>query len=361
MKLFEKKIQPDFDALRRNILRQGTPERVHYVELFWDIPIRQAIIERFDLAKGLDSNDPRYAQRLDIALHQFLGYDAVPLAPIGCGFPRDVLMADDTTTIEGQIREGRRWADEQSGPVNSWEDFEKYPWPDPANLNCALLEWAEKNLPDGMAVRTHSGNFLEQPTWLMGYQMLCVKLYEEPDLVEALFQKCGEIYIEHIRAACAFPCVGLIFACDDMGFKTQTMISPDHMRKLVLPWHKKAAAIAHEHDKLYWLHACGNLEAIMDDLIDDVKIDAKHSFEDTISPVTEQKARYGDRVALLGGIDIDFIARADEAAVRQRVRDTLDVCHPGGGYCLGTGNSVANYIPLDNYLAMLDEGRRYGS
>jgi uroporphyrinogen decarboxylase len=32
---------------------------------------------------------------------------------------------------------------------------------------------------------------------------------------------------------------------------------------------------------------------------------------------------------------------------------------PGGGYCLGTGNSVANYIPLDNYLAMLDEGRKF--
>ena len=33
----------------------------------------------------------------------------------------------------------------------------------------------------------------------------------------------------------------------------------------------------------------------------------------------------------------------------------------GGGYCLGTGNSVANYIPLANYLAMLDEGRKHGS
>jgi uroporphyrinogen decarboxylase len=45
--------------------------------------------------------------------------------------------------------------------------------------------------------------------------------------------------------------------------------------------------------------------------------------------------------------------------VRKRVRDTLDACMPGGGYCLGTGNSVANYIPVENYLAMLDEGRRY--
>jgi len=43
------------------------------------------------------------------------------------------------------------------------------------------------------------------------------------------------------------------------------------------------------------------------------------------------------------------------------VRRTLAVCQPGGGYCLGTGNSVANYIPLDNYLAMLDEGRRWSA
>jgi len=42
-----------------------------------------------------------------------------------------------------------------------------------------------------------------------------------------------------------------------------------------------------------------------------------------------------------------------------RVRETLAVCQPGGGYCLGTGNSVANYVPVENYLAMLDEGRKF--
>ena len=92
-------------------------------------------------------------------------------------------------------------------------------------------------------------------------------------------------------------------------------------------------------------------------LIDDVRIDGKHSFEDTILPVTEAKKKYGDRIALLGGIDVDFLCRADEKAIRKRVCETLEICLQGGGYCLGTGNSVANYIPLDNYLVMLDEGR----
>ena len=91
-----------------------------------------------------------------------------------------------------------------------------------------------------------------------------------------------------------------------------------------------------------------------------MRIDGKHSFEDTIEDVRRVKHTYGRRIALLGGIDVDFLCRADEAAIRRRAGETLDVCMPGGGYCLGTGNSVANYIPLDNYLAMVDEGRLHG-
>jgi len=39
----------------------------------------------------------------------------------------------------------------------------------------------------------------------------------------------------------------------------------------------------------------------------------------------------------------------------------LEKCLPGGGYCLGSGNSLANYIPFDNYVAMLDEGRKFAA
>jgi uroporphyrinogen decarboxylase len=117
----------------------------------------------------------------------------------------------------------------------------------------------------------------------------------------------------------------------------------------------------HESGRPLMLHSCGNLREIMEDLMEDVRIDAKHSFEDTIQSVEEAKRLYGARIAVLGGIDVDFLCRADERQVRERVRRTLNRCLPGGGYCLGTGNTVTNYMPLDNYLAMLDEGRRFTS
>jgi uroporphyrinogen decarboxylase len=127
----------------------------------------------------------------------------------------------------------------------------------------------------------------------------------------------------------------------------------------VLPYHKQLAALTHARGKVYILHSCGNLEAIMDDLIEDVRIDAKHSFEDVILPVEKFKARYGRRVGIVGGIDMDLLARGSEQEARARVRQVLHACMPGGGYVLGTGNSVANYIPVQNFLAMVDEGHRW--
>ena len=164
-----------------------------------------------------------------------------------------------------------------------------------------------------------------------------------------------------MRRILEFDRVKLTWASDDMGYKTGVLIAPDDLRAFVLAGHRQLAALSHAAGRPYLLHSCGNLAEIMDDLTEVVQIDGKHSFEDTIEDVRAVKAAYGQKIALLGGLDVDFLCRAEPAAIRQRVRETLDVCQPGGGYCLGTGNTVANYIPVDHYLAMLDEGRLYGA
>ena len=63
---------------------------------------------------------------------------------------------------------------------------------------------------------------------------------------------------------------------------------------------------------------------------EDVRIDAFHSFQDVILPVADFKARYGDRVATLGGVDLDHLTRMDEASLRGYVRNILERCMPGG-------------------------------
>jgi uroporphyrinogen decarboxylase len=154
--------------------------------------------------------------------------------------------------------------------------------------------------------------------------------------------------------------VELVLLSDDLGFNSSTLVSPDVLRRYVLPYYKKVVDITHEAEKIMVFHSCGNMYKLMDDLIDDVGIDSKHSFEDKILPVEEVYRKWGDRIAILGGVDMDLLGRGTEEAVRARTREILDVCGARGtGYCLGTGNTAANYIPKQNYLAMLDEGRRW--
>ena len=141
-------------------------------------------------------------------------------------------------------------------------------------------------------------------------------------------------------------CIGL-FPGDDMGFRTATLVSPKALRTYTLPWHKRFAAMAHERGLVYCLHSCGNLATIMEDLIDDVKIDAKHSYEDVIIPVEDFQARYGSRIGVIGGLDVDRLAAGTPdtgarpgapidrnlrrpRALRPRLRQLDPQLHPGG-------------------------------
>jgi uroporphyrinogen decarboxylase len=103
------------------------------------------------------------------------------------------------------------------------------------------------------------------------------------------------------------------------------------------------------------LHSCGNLDTIYADLISTVGIDGKHSFEEAILPVQAFQARYGDRIAVLGGIDVDILASAAPEQVRAKTRFLIETCGARGRYAVGSGNSVPSYIPVENYLSMVDE------
>jgi uroporphyrinogen decarboxylase len=363
MNSFSVDFKPDWDALRDCIERKGTPGRVHHIELFLDWEVQEAVCERFDLLDGLDADDPHFHLAREIRVQRFLGYDYVRqgVDRNSADMPLHRTAVSDTAALQREA--GRSYVDESKGPVTNWEEFERYPWPDPEEMTYRELEWYERNLPDDMCVIGSGGfaHFAEYATWLMGYETLCYALYDNRDLVKAIADRLMSIYVTMLSRILEFDRVKIVWGSDDMGFKTGTLISPQDLREFVLPGHRKMAEMAHAVGRPYLLHSCGNLETIMEDLVEDVKIDAKHSFEDTIEDVRDLKRQYGDRIALLGGIDVDFLCRADEEAVRARVRDTLDVCLPGGGYCLGSGNSVANYIPLENYLAMVDEGRKYAT
>ena len=336
-------VQLDWDGFVRNLRREGTPDRVFQFEHGVDPAMQAALQDAFGIFDHLDSNSATYEWDKAIAVNEYLGLEVLRFFPRGTRIMFDLGMPEPT--------HGR-------GPVSSWEEFDAFDWPEARNADLRALEYYEKTLPANMRA-TNVMSLWEEVRELVGYETFCYMLYEDRALIEAITQKVGELIVGVAEAVCDFDCFGAIYISDDLGYKTSTMLAPDTIRELFIPWHKKVADIAHAHDKLMFLHSCGQMYALMDDYIDHVGIDAKHSFEEQIMPVTEVSKVYGDRVALLGGVDVDLLARMDEQTIRGKVCEILETCVPGGGYFLGAGNWVTSYIPLPSYMAMVDEGRRF--
>jgi uroporphyrinogen decarboxylase len=96
-------------------------------------------------------------------------------------------------------------------------------------------------------------------------------------------------------------------------------------------------------------------------VIKPIKYSSTISIKANIEPVEDVYRKYGDRIAILGGVDVDLLARGTPDQVRTRTREILDACAPGGGFCMGSGNSLPNYVDIENYYAMIAETERWNA
>jgi uroporphyrinogen decarboxylase len=357
---------PDFEALECVLMGAGAPERVHIVELHIDQEVLQAIAEQYlgegwagwDRASGALPSDV-YLQQV-VTIYHRLGYDCVPAPTVWTNHPpRDWQRTSDTA---GLSRGEREWASEGRGLITSWEEMERFPW-ERIRAGPEICQRMARHLPEGMKLTVMAPLFEHILETLLGYEGLFYAIHDDPELVAEVFARWGEVVHDYYDGVIGLDAVGAIFHADDLGFTTSTFVPPAFLRRQVFPWLKAYAALAHRQGKGFWYHCCGNVyrSGIIEDLIEDVDIDAFHSFQDTILPVVDFKARYGHRVAVLGGPEMDKLARMSTGKLRRHVRDILERCVPGRRFALSSGNTIANYIPLRNYLAMLEEARRWGN
>ena len=326
------------------------------VEYLVDAAVMKPIVTKLLGREWVNYGTTRESQKiyLDnfISFWHRMGYDFVRFEQ-GLPFPEKQILAFDETSVLGQQR---AWVDEHHGRIQNREDFELYAWPKIEEMDFFPFEYLSRNMPEGMGLITcHAGGVFEHLSWIMSYEGLCLALKEDPALVKAVSDRIGGLMIDFYGHLLDLDSVVAIFPGDDMGFKTGPLISPADLRTFILPWHKKFGAMAHNRGLPYFLHSCGSLESIMEDLIEDVRIDGKHSFEDTIIPVQDFQARYGSRISVLGGLDVNILSAGSEEDVRRRTRHLIEVCGGRGRYAVGSGNSIPSYVPAQNYLAMIDE------
>jgi len=343
--------QPDAKRAIDFLMGRTLLERPPLVEYIVDETIIRPVIEGLGRQWASPMAQEAYLANF-VEFYYRMGYSLVKFEQ-GLGFPsRHLLAADPAPNVERT----RAWTDQHQGAISSWSDLERYPWPEVEAFDFSSFEILDRLLPEGMGLMiSHSGGPYETLSAVMSYEGLCLAIYDDLPLVQAVAEAIGLRMLRFYEQLLTLDRVVAIFPGDDMGFRTGTLLGPDHLRALTLPWHRRFARLAHARGVPYFLHSCGNLLAIMGDLIDDVAIDGKHSYEDAIIPVEDFQARFGGQVAVLGGLDLNILAGGQPDDVRQRTRQLIETCTPRGRYAIGSGNSIPSYVPLENYLAMVAE------
>jgi len=247
--------------------------------------------------------------------------------------------------------------------INTYEDFQKYPWDEVEDIYFnkfgKYFEALRKVMPKGMMGIGGVGNgIFECVQEITGYMNLCYISADDPELYRDLFAKVSEtnlgIWKRFMKEYSDMFCV-LRFG-DDLGYKSNTMLSTEDVRTHIVPGYKAIIDVVHSYNKPFLLHSCGNIFNIMEDLIG-AGINAKHSNEDQIALFPEWVERYGDRIGNFGGIDTDALCRLDKPAIREYISDVITKCKGHGGFAFSTGNSIPTYVPFDNYVYMIETVR----
>jgi len=358
----------DAEHFRQVLMRETTGGPVPIIELFADPEIMceaagvdfpaERVLELINLGLEPTMEQLELGVRLMdlvVAFSVAVGYDyaiTIPLVPL----PRTDYLFRENPQQGGKLRS---WQDEHQGLIMDRDDFERFAWPPLETVNIIPVEYTASKLPEGMKVMAFINGIFEDLKRLMGIEQMAIKSVEDPELCGDILERLTVLAEEAVDKSAAHPEVVAILYGEDMGFNTSLMLSPAWMREWVVPRLKRIADACHRHGKPFLLHSCGQIDALMEDFIEVVGIDARHSFQDNIEPVEEVYVKYGDRISILGGLDVDLLARGTQQEVADRTRRILEVCAPGGGFCMGSGNSVTNFVRIENYYAMLDETRKW--
>lgn len=241
-----------------------------------------------------------------------------------------------------------------------------YPWPDPKWMDVSGIRAdAEKYAGEYAILGGDWSPFWHDAIEMLGMEQFYLKMYDEPELVDALMQHIVDYYAEVSRRIfdAAAGAIDIFFVGNDFGSQTGPLLGEELFGRFILPHLKRLIDLGHAYGLRVMLHCCGGFAPLIPMMIE-AGLDGLHAVQPCCRgmELRKLKAEFGDKILFNGCIDSQHVLlEGTPEFVREKTREVLVTMMPGGGFVAGASHdAILEETPVENVLAMFDAIREYG-
>jgi uroporphyrinogen decarboxylase len=272
-------------------------------------------------------------------------------------------------TIFGIEREGLGYGQPMCHPLANAtsEQVHAYPWPDPARMDVSSVRYeAEKFQAQYAILGGDWSPFFHDAVDLLGMDVLFLKMYDEPELVDAVLQHLVDFYAgvsQRIFDAAA-SALDSFFIGNDFGTQRGPVMSPRLFRRFMFPHLQRLSELGHAYGLKVMMHCCGGYAPLIPLMIE-AGLDGLHAVQPSCDgmELATLKRSFGDKILFNGAIDSHHVLiRGTPEFVRQETHRVLEIMKTGGGYVAGASHDyILEETPAENVFAMFDAIREFGT
>ena len=347
-------------------VKQGAPEQIaggglHGNQFRWDY-------FQFDTLRQLDEIKANlYFGYIDIGGGVTYRYNVPLVAPTY--EPKFIARDERTVTlIDGGGRKVRVWNDSRQRmpmfldhPVKdraSWKEYKKRLDPNtperwPSDWNTYVEEMNSTSTPTVLCV----GGFFGMLREWMGTEKILYTFYDDPSLIEDMMDQLCFLNTEVIKRVVKDIRVDCVHFWEDMAFKTGPMISPDMVRKFMMPRYKKVTDILRSSGiDVISVDSDGNVNELIP-----LWLECGINFYNPLECAAGNDAvalrkKYGREIILAGNIDKRALLKGKDA-IREEVMSKVPFLLESGGYFPSVDHAVPPDITLENYRYFINTVR----
>ncbi len=239
-----------------------------------------------------------------------------------------------------------------------WQRLKEYFVFSEMRIDQQQIEKAKSLQQQGWLVRAEMPGAWDILRELMGEERACLTIFDWPDLIHDIFSTITDTCIKCLERVADQLVIDQLFAHEDMAGKAGPMVGPAQVLEFFKPYYLAVwQLLSSRGTKLFNQDSDGDMRPLIDAFLE-CGVNVMHPFEPNAGmDIVEARKKYGDRLAMLGGID-KFVLLKSKDEIRKELEYKMQpMMQQSGGIVFGIDHRIPNGVPFDNYCYYVNLGR----